>query len=76
MSRNGDIRWKHSSAVGPNNGWLFITQALNEDYVGLDVVDDGIWAIYFGPLLLGRFDERTMKIYGNLRSIKTATAQL
>jgi putative transposase len=76
VSRNGGIRWKHSSAVGPNNGWLFITQALNEEYVGLDEVDDGIWAIYFGPLLLGRFDERTMKIYGNLRSMKTATAQL
>jgi hypothetical protein len=44
--------------------------------VGLDEVDDGIWAIYFGPLLLGRFDERTMKIYGNLRSMKPATAQL
>jgi hypothetical protein len=25
MSRNGGIRWKHSSAVGPKNGWLFIT---------------------------------------------------
>jgi putative transposase len=76
VSRNGGIRWKHSSAVGPNNGWLFITQALNEEFVGLDEVDDGIWAIYFGPLRLGRFDERTRRLYGNLRSIKTATQQL
>ena len=76
VSRNGGIRWKHCKAVGPNNGWLFITSALNEEYIGLDEVDDGIWAIYFGPLLLGRFDERSMKIYGNLRSMKTATAQL
>jgi hypothetical protein len=37
----------------------------------------GCSAIYFGSLLLGSFDERTMKkIYGNLRSMKPATAQL
>ena len=28
------------------------------EYVGFDEGEDGIWALYFGPLLLGRFHER------------------
>ena len=49
---------------------------LAEEYLGLEEVGDGIWAIYFGPLLLGRFDERNKKLYGNLRSMKRETSQL
>lgn len=64
VSHNGGIRWRHSSSVGPNNGWLFISQVLNEEPVGLEEVDDGIWSVYFGPVLLGRFDERELKLYG------------
>jgi hypothetical protein len=26
--------------------------------VGLEEVDDGLWSVYFGPVLLGRYDER------------------
>ena len=33
-------------------------------YVGLEEIDDGVWNVWFGPLLLGRFDERDGKIYG------------
>ncbi len=48
----------------------------NQFAVLLACVEDG-QEIYFGSLLLGSFDERTMKkIYGNLRSMKPATAQL
>ena len=64
VSHNGGIRWKHSSSVGPNNGWLFISQVLNEEPVGLEEIHDGIWSVYFGPVLLGRFDERELKLYG------------
>jgi hypothetical protein len=28
-----------------------------EEYVGLDETEDGIWSVYFGPVLLGRFHE-------------------
>jgi hypothetical protein len=35
---------------------------LAEAHVGLEEVDAWLWAVYFGPLLLGRFDERTLKI--------------
>ena len=55
VSRNGGIRWK--------NGWLNVSHPLIDEYVGLDEVDDGIWNLYFGSLLLGRFDERDEKLY-------------
>jgi putative transposase len=40
------------------------------DYVGLEEIDDGIWNVYFGPLKLGRFLERHLRIedaYGRLK---------
>ena len=40
------------------------------EYVGLEEIDDGIWNVYFGPLKLGRLDERHMRIedeYGRLK---------
>ena len=55
VSRNGGIRWK--------TGWLSISHPLIDEYVGLEEVDDGIWSLYFGSLLLGRFDEREKKLY-------------
>ncbi len=33
---------------------LGLRHILAGDYVGFDEVDDGIWAVYFGPMLLGR----------------------
>lgn len=64
VSRNGGIRWKHHYATGPNNGWVNVTTVLAEEYVGFEEVDDGIWSVYFGPMLLGRLDERKLEIYG------------
>ena len=34
------------------------------EWVGLEEIDDGIWSLYYGPVLLARFDERGMKFYG------------
>ena len=54
VSRNGGIRWhKH---------WVNVSQTLGEEYVGLVEIDDGEWEVYFGPLRLGRFHERTRLI--------------
>jgi len=71
VSRNGGIRWKHSIAVGPNNGWLNVSHVLAEENVGLEEVDDGIWSVYFGPVLLGRFDERELRLYGDISKLRT-----
>jgi len=56
VSRNGGIRWKCD--------WVNVSHVLMEEDVGLEEVADGIWNLYFGPLLLGRFDERERWLYG------------
>ncbi len=56
VSRNNGIRW--------NSTWINVSSTLRKEYVGCEEVDDGIWNVWFGPLLLGRFNERELKIYG------------
>ena len=38
--------------------------SLLEEYVGLEEVDDGVWSLYFGPLLLARFHEDNLSLSG------------
>jgi hypothetical protein len=54
VSRNGGIRWHHQ--------WVNVSQTLGEESIGLVEIDDGEWDVYFGPLRLGRFHERTLLI--------------
>ncbi|MGH9383206.1 MAG: integrase core domain-containing protein [Vicinamibacterales bacterium] len=54
VSRNSGIRW--------NRRWVCVTHTLAGEYVGLEEVDDGLWDVYFGPLKLGRMDERILRI--------------
>jgi transposase InsO family protein len=60
-----EVRW-----VRPNGGikwqgeFLFLSEALSGERVGLEETADGIWSLYFGSLLLARFDEQERKIYG------------
>ena len=54
VSRNSGIRW--------NRHWVCVTHTLAGEYVGLEEVDDGLWDVYFGPLKLGRMDERILRI--------------
>ena len=50
------MRWK--------NGQIFTSKTLTGEWVGLEETDDGIWSVYYGPVLLARFDEREMKFHG------------
>jgi len=62
VSANGGIRW--------NRDWINVSIVCVGEYVGLEEIDDGIWNVYFGPLKLGRLDERHMRIedeYGRLK---------
>ena len=62
VSANGGIRW--------NNDWVNVSVVCAGEYVGLEEIDDGIWNVYFGPLKLGRFHERLMRIedeYGRIK---------
>ena len=43
---------------------LFLANALKQHHVALEESDDGIWSLYLGPVLLGKIDEATMKVYG------------
>jgi putative transposase len=56
VSRNGGVRW--------HNHWVNVSHVLGEEYVGLEPVADGLWSLYLGPVLLGRFDERTLLVTG------------
>jgi putative transposase len=58
VSRNGGVRWK--------SDWLNVGHALIEENVGLEEVDDGVWSVYFGALMIGRFDEKEMRLVGTL----------
>jgi putative transposase len=37
---------------------VYMGYLLAGQWVGLEAMDDGVWDVYFGPLRLGRFDER------------------
>ncbi len=43
---------------------LRVTKALRGEMVGLEEIEDGIWALYFRDSELARLDERTGEITG------------
>ena len=47
-----------------HSGQDFLSQALNHEYVGFEVIADGLWNILYYDTLLGRFDEETHTITG------------
>ncbi len=47
-----------------HSGQHFLSQALNDDYIGLEEVEDGLWNIVYYETLLGRFDEHTHTLTG------------
>lgn len=48
IEHNGMMRWK--------NGRIFTSKTLCCEYVGLEEIDDGIWSVFYGSVLLARFD--------------------
>jgi putative transposase len=50
----GEIRWK--------GGFVFLSQTLASQRVGMVEIADGVWAVYFCHIELGRYDERTGRI--------------
>lgn len=52
----GEIKWQ--------GRYLFLSEALGGERVGLEEYDDGLWAVYFAGHRLARFDERERKLYG------------
>jgi transposase InsO family protein len=52
----GEIKWQ--------GRYLFLSEALGGERVGLEEYDDGLWAVYFARHRLARIDERERKLYG------------
>ena len=42
---------------------LFASQAINQEWIGLEEVDNGVWSVYFYDVLLARLDEREMTLF-------------
>ncbi len=49
VSANGGIRWR--------SAWVNVSHLLQGEYVGLEEVADGVWAVSFGPVSLGWLHE-------------------
>ena len=39
-----------------------VSHVLACEYVGLEEIDDGLWSVHFGPVELGRLNERDLRI--------------
>jgi len=50
----GSMKW--------HGRWVSVSHTLIGHEIGLAEVDDGRWAVYFGPLVLGYLDDRTSRI--------------
>ena len=46
--------------------WVKVSVVCAGEYVGFEEIDDGVWNVCFGPLKLGRFNERIMRIEDEL----------
>ena len=64
VSRCGTIRVFHNQ--------IFVTQTLNEEYVGLEEVDDGIYDLYFCFYQIGRYELRTNRIQDIISRVPTS----
>jgi putative transposase len=62
VSANHCFRWNHKAVP--------IGSVLVHEYVGLEEVMDGIWAIYFSWKRLGFLDEKKMRIIDDLGRLK------
>lgn len=62
----GSIKWRGHS--------IFLSEVLAGEPVGLDEIDDGLWTVYFGPLELGRLNDRTVRFHPGMPKKKLVRA--
>lgn len=56
VTDNGNVSWK--------NRLVFASHTLARQKLGFEEIDDGIWSVYLGTVLIVRFDERDRRFYG------------
>ena len=57
-------RVSHCGTFRLHSAQPFLSNALRDEHIGLEEVDDGVWNIVYYRTLLGRIDERTLLITG------------
>jgi len=55
VNANGVIKWHRRE--------LFLSEVLAGEVVGLEPIDDAVWVVWFGPLVLGYYSQRDQKIH-------------
>jgi hypothetical protein len=55
---------------------VFVSQTLNEDYVGLEQVADGVYDLYFCFYQIGRYELRTNRIHDILTKVPVSRSLL
>jgi len=68
VSRGGTIRMLRKQ--------IFVSNTLQEDYVGLEEVDDGVYDLYFCFYQIGRYDWRRNKIHDVISKVALRRRQV
>ena len=55
---------------------IFVSNTLQEDYVGLEEVDDGVYDLFFCFYHIGRYELRTNKIHGIVSKVGLSRRQV
>jgi putative transposase len=56
VDHRGHVKWKDQA--------IFLSHTLRGETLGFEEVDDGIWSVYYGSVLLARFSAEDRKFYG------------
>jgi putative transposase len=66
-------RVTHCRCMKWHGHWIPVSSALKHEYVGLEEIDDGLWAVYFSWKRIGFLDEKKKRILDDAgRSAKRA----
>ena len=57
-------RVSHAGTFRLHHKQPFLSNALSDEYIGLEEIGDGCWNIVYYETLLGRIDEKTGRITG------------
>lgn len=59
VAANGCFYWHQQ--------YVTVGQLLTGEDIGLEEIDDGVWSVFFGPVYLGQFDDRTLRFTVTIR---------
>ncbi|HEX6202796.1 MAG TPA: IS481 family transposase [Thermoanaerobaculia bacterium] len=54
VHNHGEVRWR--------GRLYYVSEVMRGETLGFEEVDDGLWSICYGPMLIGRYDERADRL--------------